>query len=202
MHFDANGGTEGQTKSSDTATICHLCGTKVVGSALKWDGIAVTGALMVHLSYDCSYVSNYTTRVNEVAENWKQQLEEYCLEPYHDIRSFFSSCSKFLSVVASKVEYHLKYKVLAKKDKQIAVILDKKANDIDKLGSEISILGSDFYYGVSAFQDMMQPLFQYATVYSSTKAVKSDQLGGYYLLDPVLELTATGRRSYLAQNED
>jgi hypothetical protein len=48
----------------------------------------------------------------------------------------------------------------------------------------------------------MQPLFQFRTVYSTTKADHLVQEGGYYLLDPMLELTATGRRSYLIQNED
>ncbi len=32
-----------------TATICHLCGAKVMGAALSWDGIKVIGALAVHL---------------------------------------------------------------------------------------------------------------------------------------------------------
>jgi len=47
---------------------------------------------------------------------------------------------------------------------------------------------------------MMQPLFKYATVYSTTKTDKFDNLK-YYLLDPTLELSATGRLTYLVQDE-
>ena len=131
MHFYINGDIEEERKSSDIATVCHLCGTKVVGPALKWDGIEVIGALMIHLSNDCSYVSKYTIRVNEVAEKWKQCLEEQRLEPYQDIRSFFSACNKFFTNVASKVEHLQKSKGSIKKDKYLGAIIAKEGNEID-----------------------------------------------------------------------
>ena len=38
-------------------------------------------------------------------------------------------------------------------------------------------------------------------VYSTTKADKFENQKNYYLLDPALELSATGRRTYLVRNE-
>ena len=32
-----------------TTNVCHLCGGKVTGAALSWDGIKVAGALVEHL---------------------------------------------------------------------------------------------------------------------------------------------------------
>lgn len=151
MHFDINKDIEEERKSSDIATICHLCGTKVIGSALKWDGIEVTGALMVHFSNDCSYVNNYTVRVNEVAEKWKQYLKEQHLEPYQDIRSFFSACNKFFTKVASKVEHLPKSKGPINKDKWVDAIIVEEGNEIDQLDSDISLLKDDLYSGVLAF---------------------------------------------------
>jgi hypothetical protein len=44
---------------------------------------------------------------------------------------------------------------------------------------------------------MCQPLFRSQIIYSTQKADKLPRESSYYLIDPVLELTATGRRSYL-----
>ena len=148
MHFRANGNTEEEREGSDIATICHLCGTKVVGPALKWDGIEVMGALMVHFSNDCSYVSNYAIRVNEVADNWKQYLKEQRLEPYQDIRSFFSSCNKFFAEIAPKVERLQKPKGPIKNNICFGAVVAEEGNEIGRLDSVISALKDDFYSGV------------------------------------------------------
>lgn len=47
---------EEEKKESDVTSICHLCGNKITGLTLKWNGFDVTGALMVHLNSNCSYV--------------------------------------------------------------------------------------------------------------------------------------------------
>ena len=44
---------------------------------------------------------------------------------------------------------------------------------------------------------MCQPLFRSQIIYSTQKADKLPRESSYYLIDPVLELAATGRRSYL-----
>jgi hypothetical protein len=59
---------------------------------------------MVHLNTACSYVHKYTDKVNEAAAQWEKYLEGEKLKPCRDIRSFFSSCNEFLTVIASKVE--------------------------------------------------------------------------------------------------
>jgi hypothetical protein len=56
-----------ENKESDVACVCRLCGDKITGPVLKWNGIEVTGALATHLNNDCLYVNKYTVRVNEVA---------------------------------------------------------------------------------------------------------------------------------------
>lgn len=151
MHFGTNGNIEEERKGSDIATICHLCRTKVVGPALKWDGIEVIGALMVHFSNDCSYFSNYAIRVNEVAEKWKQCLKEQRLEPYQDIRSFFSACNKFFTEIAPKVERFQKSKGLIKKNRCFGAVVGEESNEICQFDPEISVLKDDLYLGVSAF---------------------------------------------------
>ena len=151
MHFETNDNIGEEKKCSDNTTICHLCGTKIVGPALKWDGIEVTGALMIHFSSDCSFVSNYAIRVNEFAEKWNQCLKEQRLEPYQDIRSFFSVCNKFFIKVASNVELLPKSKGPIKKNKCFGAIIVEEGNEIDQLDSEISVLKDDLYLGVSAF---------------------------------------------------
>ena len=65
---------EEKTESYITC-VCHLCGEKVTGPALKWKSFEITGALMVHLNTACSYVNKYTVRVNEAAVQWKKYLE-------------------------------------------------------------------------------------------------------------------------------
>jgi len=67
---------EEEKKDSDIATICHLCGEKVSGPALKWNGVEVTGALMTHMSDVCSYFKKYRVRISEFAKGWKEHLEE------------------------------------------------------------------------------------------------------------------------------
>ena len=44
---------------------------------------------------------------------------------------------------------------------------------------------------------MFQPLFVSKIIYSTQKADKMPRESSYYLIDPILELAATGRRSYL-----
>ena len=97
-------------KDSDIISVCQLCGIKVNGPALKWNRIEVTGALATHLNDDCSYVRKYIARVSEATEQWKEYLEGQKLKPYRDIRSFFSSCNEFLTVIASKIENILRTK--------------------------------------------------------------------------------------------
>ena len=53
--------------SADITSICHLCGIKVNGPALRWNGIEITGELAAHLNNDCSYMNKYTVRINEAA---------------------------------------------------------------------------------------------------------------------------------------
>jgi hypothetical protein len=91
---------EEEKKDSDIATVCHLCGIMVSGSALKWNGIEVIGALVTHLNNGCSYVNKYTVRVNEATSQWEKYLEGEKLKPCTDIRSFFSSCNEFFTVIA------------------------------------------------------------------------------------------------------
>jgi hypothetical protein len=119
-----------EKKDSDVTSVCHLCGEKVTGSALKWKSVEITGALMVHLNTACSYVNKYTVRVNEVAGMWKKYLGEEKLKPCRDICSFFSSCNEFLTVIASKVENILKTKGRLRNAKDDDTI-DKKGNELD-----------------------------------------------------------------------
>jgi hypothetical protein len=42
--------------------------------------------------------------VNEAVIQWKKYLEGEKLKPYRDIRSFFSSCNEFFTMIASKVK--------------------------------------------------------------------------------------------------
>ena len=72
---------------------------------------------MAHLNNDCSSVRKFSAKVNKAAEQWKGYLEGRKLEPYSDIRSFFSSCNEFLTVIASKVENLTIMKGGVKKDK-------------------------------------------------------------------------------------
>jgi hypothetical protein len=153
---------------SDVACVCHLCGDKITGPALKWEGVEITGAFMVHLNTVCSYVHNYTARVNDAAIQWKKYLEGEKLKPYKDIRSFFSSCNEFFTVIASKVKSISKMKGILRNATDD--IFNEKGNELDQFNSDISVLKSELYSSVSAFQEIMQPLFQYSTVYSTTKA--------------------------------
>ena len=112
-------------KDSDIISVCQLCGIKVNGPALKWNGIEVTGALAAHLNNGCSYVNKYTARVNEAAVQWEKYLEGEKPKPYIDIRSFFSSCNEFLTVLASKVENLPRMKGRMKKGKDGSDIIDE-----------------------------------------------------------------------------
>ena len=40
----------GKDESVGITTVCHLCGSKITGEALSWDGIQVVGAIAVHLA--------------------------------------------------------------------------------------------------------------------------------------------------------
>jgi hypothetical protein len=144
---------EEEKKESDVARVCHLCGEKITGPALKWNSVEITGALMVHLNTACSYVNKYTVRVNEAAVQWEKYLEGEKLKPCRDIRSFFSSCNEFLTVIASKVENIPKTKGRLRnaKDKDHDDTIDEKCNELDQLASDISALKSELFLGVSAF---------------------------------------------------
>jgi hypothetical protein len=113
--------------------------------------------------------------VNEAAAQWEKYLEGEKLKPCRDIRSFFSSCNEFLTVIASKIENIPKTKGRLRNAKDDADTIDEKGNELDQLASDISVLKSELYSGVSAFQDIMQPLFQFRTVYSTTKADRLNQ---------------------------
>lgn len=42
--------------SDNVMSVCHLCGIKITGPALKWKGgIEVSGALITHLDKECIY---------------------------------------------------------------------------------------------------------------------------------------------------
>ena len=142
---------EEEKKDSDVTSVCHLCGEKVTGPALKWKSVEITGALMVHLNNDCFYVNNYTARVNEAAAKWEKYLEGEKLKPCRDIRSFFSSCNEFLTVIASKVENIPKTKGRLRNTKDGDGIVDKEGNELNQLDSDISVLKTELYSGVSAF---------------------------------------------------
>jgi hypothetical protein len=118
----------------------------VSGPALKWNGIEVMGALMTHLNTACSYVSKYTARVNESAIQWKKYLEEEQLKPYRDIRSFFSSCNEFFTVIASKVENLPRMKGRMKKDKDDTI--DEQVNELDQLDEDLVGLKEDLLFNV------------------------------------------------------
>ena len=52
-----NTNEEEENKESDVVCVCHLCGDKITGPALKWNGgVEITGALMTHLNESCIYV--------------------------------------------------------------------------------------------------------------------------------------------------
>ena len=39
-----------ENKYEEITTVCHLCGVKITGAALTWNGINVAGALALHLN--------------------------------------------------------------------------------------------------------------------------------------------------------
>jgi hypothetical protein len=122
----------------------------VSGSALKWNGIEIIGALMTHLNDDCSYVNKYTARVNDAAVQWERYLGGEKLKPCTDIRSFFSSCNAFLTVIAPKVENIPKTKGRLRNTNDDDMI-GERSNEFDQLNSDISALKSELFLGVSAF---------------------------------------------------
>ena len=142
---------EQKREELDSSTICYLCGVRVTGTILKWSGIEVEGALMTHLNNTCSYLKNYTERVFEAAESWKEYLMEQKLKPYTDIRSFFSSCHEFLAVVASKVENTPTMKGRVKKEMDRYDIIDKEDGEIKQLSSSVAELKSELSSSVAAF---------------------------------------------------
>ena len=142
---------EEEKANSDVAAVCHLCGNMVNGPALKWNGIEVDGAIMTHLNNACPYLKNYTARISEAAENWKEYLAEQRLKPYTDIRSFFSSCHEFLTVVASKVEHLPRMKGRVKQDMDGDDIISEEDGEIDQLDSSFTELKSGLSSSVTAF---------------------------------------------------
>ena len=187
---------EDEKKDSDVATVCHFCGIMVSGPALKWNGIEVIGVLVTHLNNDCSYVNNYTVRVNDVAAQWEKYLEGEKLEPCRDIRSFFSSCNEFFTVISSKVENLPRMKRRVKKDKYDDTI-DEQGNELDQLDEDLVGLKEDLFFNVGQFQAMLSPITTTQTFYSCQKADKSSNENGFYLIDRELEMSATGRYSML-----
>ena len=58
-------------------------------------------------------------------------------------------------------------------------------------------LKSELYSSVSALQTMIEPILEFKSVNYSTKTNRLPPENSYYIVDPVLELVATGRYSVL-----
>ena len=138
--MQSNTNQEEEKKDSDITYVCRLCGEEVTGPAVKWKSVEITGALMVHLNTACFYVNKYTARVNEVAQQWKKYLDGEYLKPYKDIRSFFSSCNEFLTMITSKIENFSRMKGLLKKHKD--------GNELNQLNEDLVGLKEDLFFSV------------------------------------------------------
>jgi hypothetical protein len=78
--------------------------------------------------------------VSEAAIRWKEYLEGEKLKPYRDIRSFFDSCSEFITILASKVENLPRMKGEVK--------TDKVGNDPNQINEDITGLKEDLLFSV------------------------------------------------------
>lgn len=197
-----NTNEEEENKDSYITTVCHFCGIMVSGSALKWNGIEVIGALMTHLNNDCFYVNKYNGRVNEAAAQWEKYLDGEKLKPSRDIRSFFSYCNEFFTVIASKVENLPRMKRRMKKEKDGDDTIDEHDNELNQLDEDLVGLKEDLFSKVGQFQAMLSPITITKTFYTCQKADKPSDSNGYYLIDRELEMTSTGRYSMLRRAEE
>ena len=81
------------------------------------------------------------------------------------------------------------------------MVVEDAGNGLDYFYSDIKYLRDELYYNVQEFQVMMQPLVECTIVYSTTKADKMPQECGFYLIDHVLEMDATGMYSMFKRAE-
>ena len=86
--------------------------------------------------------------MNEAAVQWEKYLEGEKPKPYIDIRSFFSSCNEFLTVLASKVENLPRMKGRVKKDKVGNDCTGEQGNELDQLDKDITGLKEDLVFSV------------------------------------------------------